>query len=66
MHRTDLEHEYLVWRDLVALLKECGAVTAADCRAPIDAALLTPGLRLFDAIRVWGRAYARCINAERS
>ncbi len=56
------EHE--AWADLCKALREAGAVTSVDLISPV-AKDDTPGLKLLNQIRRWGRLSAAIAVEER-
>lgn len=50
-----MEAEWEQWQALCRLLKESGAVTDGDLQSRVTE-LDTPGQRLLEQIRVWGRS----------
>ena len=57
--------EWMEWQELVAALKASGAVTEEDCTTLASARPLTPGQRVFAAVRAWGEAYAKLQSEQR-
>jgi hypothetical protein len=51
--------EWQAWKEVVRLLEETGAVTKEDSSAPQKGlTAITPGTRLYAAIREWGEMLA--------
>lgn len=60
----EVRAEHQAWRELCAELVKTGAVTPDDLAKPVNHGLITPGLRLLDAIRAWGELRAALIGKK--